>query len=314
MKFIFLNVPLMLAAAFTLGAVGASGSDWGYEEDQAPNTVQYPAGDLNQAARRSMAPSAEMEMSPVEQWVELYSFISPTPVLPDDQREAIRAHIEQKLNGPRASEVTCITKFWPALKQTVIKKPEQEVNYQRLLRALLRMQYRSLAGTVGGDQDILAQALGPLRIAAPGNPPLTEDAIEAYCDMACFLFEQKNPGRTMDATDNRTVFANVLREKFKEAPTQKDRLAMVNFDVDWSKFRISWTASNTEQRKVLLLDWLRDKSTPRKPGVSVPKDPTLLAVLQNGPWAPLMASTNSGLDAHPQAANAKPNPIRLTGK
>jgi hypothetical protein len=309
----FDNTSMLLARSFILITLilslgnPATAADWGYEDiPSAPNSVPGSSGQVSPAL------PLNDQVSPIEQWVELFSFVSPTPTLTDEQRESVRATLETKLQGPRANEVNAIQKFWPQLKKAVIKNPAQENNYQSLLRALLRMEYRTFMGTTGGDQEMLAQILGPVRIAVSGEPPLTEDAIDAYSDMACFLFEQKNPGRTMDATDNRTIFAGVISQKYKDAPTVKDKRAMVNFDVDWSKFKILWTDANPAQRKVLLQKWTGAPASPGAP--AIPPNQTLMAVLQNGPWSTLLHNTKSGLDAHPQATNAKPNNVRLTGK
>lgn len=308
----FDNINMLLARSLILITVilGVSlplyAADWGYEDiDPAPNPV---AGSTGHAGNILGIPAATEQTSPIEQWVELFSFVSPTLPLSEETRESIRSTLEKKLEGPKAAEVTGIEKFWPQLQKAVLKNPAQENNYVSLLRALLRMQYRTYMGTTSGDQDIIAQVLGPARIAVPGDPPLTEDAVDAFADMACFLFEQKNPGRTMDATDNRTLFARMVADKYKEAPTVKDKQAVVNFGVDWSRFKILWTDSNEAQRKLLLQKWTGAGSS------SIPANPTVLAVMQNGPWSSLIHNTKSGLDAQPKATNAKPNNIRLTGK
>ncbi|MFX5999100.1 hypothetical protein ABTF05_22220, partial [Acinetobacter baumannii] len=74
-----------------------------------------------------------------------------------------------------------------------------------LFKALLRLEKRSGIANPEED-DIVDELLGPERVAVPGTPPLTEDAVEAYANMTCFIYEKTHPGKTVDALDNRTVF------------------------------------------------------------------------------------------------------------
>ena len=119
------------------------------------------------------------------------------------------------------------------------------------------------------------------RIAVDDKPPFTEDAVNAYADMAVFIYEQQHAGKTIDANDNRTLFAKVVVEKFNRAPTEADRRAMASFDLAWAKFQVIWFSSNEQTRK-LLLDKLVNSGA--NSSLTVAKDPLLDLVLSNWPW------------------------------
>jgi hypothetical protein len=89
-------------------------------------------------------------------------------------------------------------------------------------------------------------------VAVAGNPAFTEEAVEAYADMACFLYEESNPGKSINAFDNRAMFASVVCEKFRNAPSAKDKDAMAAFDLSWSKFKCAWESASEPTRKAML--------------------------------------------------------------
>jgi hypothetical protein len=108
--------------------------------------------------------------------------------------------------------------------------------------------------------------------------------------MACFLFEQKNPGRTMDVAENRAFFAKVIEDKFNNAPDAAAREAMSNFDLDWAEFKIAWAAAAPAQRKELLKQWTEPGSSHTASiGFTSNLSPnsTLALVLKEGPWKEL---------------------------
>ncbi len=198
-------------------------------------------------------PERERRQGILIAWLEMYEAATPGQ-LSDDQivriKEFYGALLEKK--DPRA---TAIMGFWPALRKYLEKNPDQQENYSQLIYSLLRMRTRPGSTTAGGgapETELIGELLGPTRIAVPGTPPLTEDAVDAYADMACFLYEQKNPGKTIDAMENRALFSNVIMQKYKDAPSDADRQAMTNFPIGWAKFKVLWAGADETQRKALL--------------------------------------------------------------
>jgi hypothetical protein len=260
------------------------------KQNTAAKTEHPQSGGLS-AARRSQSRLQARALPPcaipgdrneqaLHYWIKLFEFAGSQP-LTAEQKEQINQRLKSKLSSPQAADVTGILQFWPRVESAAAASPEQKDNYKGLLRALLRLSERKSEQSDPDYAGLIGEVLGPTRVAAPGTPPLTEDAIEAYADMACFLYEQGHPGKTVNADDNRMVFAGVIRNKFMEAPSEKDKNAMANFDLTWSRFKILWTGADEQGRQKLLAAW-GHKSTA---GGAERKDPTLEAVLNNGPWS-----------------------------
>src|SRR5579885_460782 len=292
---------LLSAAAFCRpGAL--AGPEWGYDDAPWPprgqaagparalSIVPGPAATSTGGRMRpKAAPAARGANQPrpgqetrqdraIRYWLDLYSFAGGQS-LSAELEARIKESLAEKLDGNRAGEVTGILDFWPRVQGALDAGADQKENYRARLRSLVRLQARRAPQS--READIAGELLGPARIAVAGNPPLTEAAIDAYADMACFLYEQKNPGKTVDAVDNRAVFASVIRDKFKEAPTDRDRQAMANFDLSWARFKILWAAADEAGKQSLLTSWSRHGTA----GSAGPKDQTLDLLLSKGPWA-----------------------------
>jgi hypothetical protein len=198
-----------------------------------------------------------------QSWVQLFE-LAGAQQLENQQTQEILDLVQSKLNGSAAQkqEALSILVFWPKLTAYLGAHEDQRENYSSLLRALLRYKARNLTGGFSGgtepDQEaaneanIISEVLGPQRLSVPGTVPFSEDAMNAYADMACFIYERRNPGKSVDALDNRAVFATVVSQKFKDAPTKKDQEAMAAFDLSWAKFKIVWTQADESQRAALL--------------------------------------------------------------
>lgn len=215
-------------------------------------------------------------------WLEMYESATPGQ-LTDDQITRIKEFYGGLLDksDPRAVAVLA---FWPKLRVYLERNPDQHENYSSLIYALLRARTKPGAVTAGGalqaETDLISELLGPVRIACQGSPPLTEDAVDAYADMACFLYEQKNPGKTIDAMENRAMFSNVIMQKYKDAPRPEDRAAMSNFPVGWAKFKVLWVTADEAGRKALLS---KLTSEGMQNTAQTPSDPMLAQVLKNWP-------------------------------
>ncbi len=226
-------------------------------------TVKTPA----MVAKPSAAPvAADKQPLVVESWKAVYE-LAGGQNLDGEQQKQLTSLFTRKLGGSPAERKAAesVLAFWPQLSAYLVANPQQRPNYAALLKALLRYQARAHVEQSGGaktegalaeDEDaLIAQVLGAQMMSVAGTVPFSEDAVNAYADMACFIYEQRNPGKSVDAEDNRALFATVVSEKFKAAPSRKDKEAMAGFDLVWAKFRIVWTQAD-EKRKAALLDSL----------------------------------------------------------
>jgi hypothetical protein len=103
--------------------------------------------------------------------------------------------------------------------------------------------------------------------------------------MACFLYEQKNPDKTLDATDNRAIFAKVISNKFAQAPDFKARMSMAYFDISWAKFRLNWFfAKKPDERKALLA--IVGSKQGSEPTIAVQPNHVLQVILSCHLWSP----------------------------
>jgi hypothetical protein len=118
--------------------------------------------------------------------------------------------------------------------------------------------------------------------------------------MAMFLYERHNPGKDINTDQNRELFSNVIRGRFREAPSDADRAAMNNFPLNWAKFRIVYTEANEEGKEVL------EKAITSEDGVRrmTPRNAALDSVLQAPLWAKLIAKAQS----KPAASASTPQP------
>lgn len=222
-------------------------------------------------------------------WLQLFQIAAKAP-LGYEQQKRFEDYMlaKAKLGGKYTTEVRAVLKFWPTLMAGLRNKPELEAGYVSLFHALLRIREAmplekvNVEGELTSDSDLITELLGVQRIAVTGTPALTEEAINAYADLTCFIYEQKHPGKTVDADDNRALLARVVADKFQNAPTDNDRKAMARFDLAWAKFRILWDNADAPTRKIML-----DKLTKDGAGstLSLTKDPLLEQVLAAWPWS-----------------------------
>lgn len=309
---------LLLVAPFALSSGGVAWADeWGYEKPEEVKPLRAvaqplkPAGAVAAGAKPAVKAGASAAVKPVVAtrvaptaprtgvpgvakpaaagakadyatacWAQIYQ-LSSGKKLSEDQKKRLNDLVAK---APKGQSVTV---FWPRLTEYLVGHPEQKENYIRLLRALLRWRARTLVATAGGaapsavakqEADLIAEVLGPERVAVQGSPAFSEEAVEAYADMACFIYEQNNPGKTIDAFDNRAMFASKVCEKFREAPTEKDKRAMAAFDLAWAKFKVAWEAADEARRKEMLT--LLQKSGAGAAGAGA-ADPVLKSVLEN---------------------------------
>jgi anti-sigma28 factor (negative regulator of flagellin synthesis) len=225
----------------------------------------------------------------VNQWLELYGLVSKEP-LTDEQQ----SRFKQKLMAvaaaqkPGVSSFSSIQKFWPQVKSCCHQNVEQQANYRELFRALMRLEVHDKQANPN-EVELINEVLGLERIAVPENPPLTEEAVEAYADMTCFIYAQTHPGKTVDALDNRTVFVATLEHRYLNEATPLEKLAMSYFALKWSKFKVLYGDADESDKQKLF------KRISGLTPESLRKDitnSTLDAVLNNGPWVHALTSSS----------------------
>lgn len=258
----------------------------------APHTVPgraQPFAGIRGSGASSIDAIVDKDQQAARCWVQLFQTVSKEK-MDYSQQKQMEAYIVGKAHKgeKETQEIRSILKFWPKLINDLKDKPDMEMHYADLFKALLRLHERTSTEATEvpnspfhSDADLIGQLLGLQRLAVAGDPSFSEDAVNAYADMAVFIYEQQHAGRTIDAADNRTLFAKVVVEKFNRAPTPADQRAMASFDLAWSKFKIIWFSSSSSTQKVLL-DKLVNSGA--NSSLSVVKDPLLDTVLANWPW------------------------------
>src|SRR5579885_1240693 len=130
----------------------------------------------------------------VDNWLNLLGLVAPIPdsgqlpegprylnQLTEDQRERFGNTLKNLIAQDKRGEFASINAYWKRLNERM-KDVDQRGNYRLLFRALLSMR-ADAADVSDAEKEMIFEALGPKRIAEPGPPPLTEDAIHAYTDM-----------------------------------------------------------------------------------------------------------------------------------
>lgn len=258
---------------------------------------------------------------PVKTWLDILGLAAPlsdpeelapypdfSKALTAEQRDRFAEMVSTMLS--EQPETGSVTTFWKGLKPK-LKNDEQRANYRLLFRALLRLRLNSGAATKN-EHELIQEALGPQRMVAEeeSEVPFSEDAVNAYTDMAMFLYERHNEGKSIDTDQNRELFSKVVRGRYKEAPTDADRAAMNNFPLNWAKFRIAYTEADEAGKEVL------EKAITSEDGVNraAPRNPALDSVLQAPLWATLIAKTqrqakqaaSASQSTQPKPAQTKP--------
>jgi hypothetical protein len=244
-----------------------------------PSSARH-SPDVAATANEAEQTSGGSDEDAIADWLELLNLASKQP-LDEDQRARFRSQLLHKLGTDRRPEVLSILKFWPQTAQDIKYGIDQKEGYASLYRALLRFESKSKQLSAE-DAVILPEVLGAERIALPGDPPLTEDAVDAYSDMACFMYEQRHPGKTIDAVDNRTIFASVICQKYNNAPSPTAKKAMANFALSWAKFKIAWADAGPPQREQLLASLEAGTKPPAELNAKV-----VDLIINAGPWATL---------------------------
>lgn len=251
----------------------------------------------SEAAKTPLKTGKPVKASPmaIEAWVELLDTVSEAP-LADSQKARFKAQLTKDAASGQTDFNSAIMQFWPLVKKRIGADTEQKQAFSNLFRALLRFELKGKQLSEG-DNDMLMEALGPERVARPGTPPLTEEAVDAYGDMACFLYELKHPGKSVDSYENRAMFTEVIYGKYRDAPTPSDKRAMCNFALTWSKFKVTWLAANESDRQELVQCMAASKPIP----VAL-RDPLVESIFHNGPWSKIVLPKDKPAPKQEEAA------------
>lgn len=254
-----------------------------------PAAMQLPPDPPVAPVKTAAELKEELHKKAVDCWMQFLMGMSPNP-LSDEQKSRFKKYLQAKveLGGQPELEMLALTEFWNQFVGALAGQPERADAYAQLLRSLLRLRARQdktpILGEASGitcDREMINELLGPERLAEPGEPPLAEDAINSYADMACFIYEKRHAGKTIDGQDNRALFASVITQKFKNAPSPKDKLAMASFDLIWAKFKILYLGANT-QTQTLMVDSLMKEGAGK--AASLTKETMLELILSAWPW------------------------------
>jgi hypothetical protein len=281
-------------------------SDWGYD-GYPSNTSQDWKKSPNSESQRETTGLVPLEPEPLKgmsakamsgtwetpkgsvpqskQFNDLTEFIELAALhsLSPDQKQDLKLFLPAPKKDAPPSDWGKVSAFMPEVQERVEEHSQDAQDFAQLFRAILRLMCSS-SSLPKPQITVIENILGPARLAVEGTPSLSEEAVNAYCDMACFMYEHKNPGKTVDADDNRLVFAHVIKDKFNEAPAEKDKLAMANFALTWYKFKVAYDIASKEEQ-ALLVQGLDERKSLAK------TSPNSLSakILSNGPWRILFA-------------------------
>lgn len=336
-RYLFLLLSLILFSPNS-----AFASDWGYDDVSPPETKPSikpmkatPMSIVNpkqssRANSRSKSKKVPAKFTPRTKparfvapgkttaeyaWLQIFGLIRPVAEngkMPDinnltagilpEQKAKYLDYIRRQLKKGPESGFNTITKYWPKLFRSMRESEERKENYRLLFRALMRMKAEE-ADIIPDDRAILLEAIGPTMFASNKEPKLSHEAVKAYSDMACFLYSQTHPGKTVDGDDNRKLFALVIKDKFNKAPGYTDRLAMSYFPINWAKFRILYTDASEQERQILVRK-LAHKDSKASDNQSV-KNELLESVLCMSPWKDIILNAKKRTKLVGQQAKVK---------
>lgn len=308
-------LPLLLLLSFSTFSNEALAQDWGYEEKTSSPTLpsSSPVKQPQTPAKAKAVPPAPLkkaQVAPSEPrvilddprcWLEIFALCA-SSASDDDRREVLDVatlSLDQKNRLAKlvASKLATannnyagMASVWATLRPKILQEMDVKESYRLLFRALIR-HYLSKNMVSSADADakvnfeLLQDLLGAVRIADPGPPILTEDAVNAYSDMTCFLYQKRKPDRSVDGDDNRQTFALVVKDRFVRAPNLAAKTAMTNFDLTWACFRCRFLDVSAEQQEKLsaLMASGDSKSSAQLKAELV--SPTMLKIFALGPWS-----------------------------
>jgi len=274
--------------------------------------LDRPAQPIKAAPPTAAELNARNRVVDLKSWMEIYALAASSAkdddrhqilnlkVLNEDTRKKLEQFTFEKIEQ-NVPEYIGIGPLWIPLSKKISEDMDYKESYRLLFRALLRHAVDRLEPTAV-QAELINELLGPTRIAEIGPPVLTEEAIDAYNDMTCFLYSKRHPDHTVEGEDNRRMFAEVIREKYNTAPNAEAKKAMCKFDLTWAAFRCRYLDASTADKDKLLIS-MEDKSSAagrsqaaaqtragaangaKKQSVLALTSPKLLKLFSLGPWA-----------------------------
>jgi len=291
----------------------ASGDETSLSPEQTDSSQSSQSTQAVQSDKPAPPTAAEInarnKVVDLKSWMEIYALAASSSkdddrgqilnlkTLNEDTRKKLEQFTFEKIEG-NVPEYIGIGPLWIPLSKKISDDLDYKESYRLLFRALLRHAVDRLEPTAV-QAELIHELLGPTRIAEIGPPVLTEEAIDAYNDMTCFLYQKRHPDHTLEGEDNRRMFAEVIRQKYNDAPNVEAKRAMCKFDLTWAAFRCRYLDASAADKDKLLIS-MEDKSSSRtseqaasknttggakKQSVLALTSPKLLKLFGMGPWA-----------------------------
>lgn len=259
-----------------------------------------PAAADTRAGDTSSTPAARRPLTEKQCWLELFAVCASSPVDDDrkdleklatlaaDQQKELGAFIDKRSDSLAYKTLLPV---WKELRPRIFSELDYKDSYRLLFRALLRHALGDAKTSLSAsEKEMFQNLLGPARISEMGPPTLTEDAINAYADMTCFLFQKRKPDRSIDGEENRQVFADVIKQRYMQAPDLRAKQAMCNFDLTWACFRCRYLALNENgQARLSKLMAGGDGKGELKAELT---NPEMLKIFAMGPWSEKKGTSN----------------------
>jgi len=293
---------LLAAAGLSLFGLCASiesglAQDWGYDNGKSNINKSSPLP-IKQLTPGPKASNFVQAIDDKRSWMEIFALCASSNVdddrketlglatLSTEQKDSLAKLLDTKLASV-PSGYTGIGEFWRQTRPRILQELDVKESYRLLFRALIRhaLSRKNTSLTKNAaESELLQTLLGASRIADPGPPALTEEAINAYADMTCFLFQKRKPDKSVDGDENRKIFADVIKDKFVRAPNPAAKAAMTNFDLTWACFRCRFMDVGVEEREKLsaLMASSDGKSSAQLKQELV--SPTMTKLFAMGPW------------------------------
>ena len=311
----------------------------------ASNQSKVPADETSLTPVAAAPPTAEelaarQKTEDLKSWMQIYA-LTASSASQDDRNNVLNfgtlnADLRKKLEKltfekleKNTPEYRGITAVWQPISAKIVDDIDYKESYRLLFRALLRHALGHME-PASAEAEPIHEILGPTRIAEMGPPVLTEDSINAYSDMTCFLYQKNHPDHTLEGEDNRQLFADVVRQRYNDAPNPQAKKAMCNFDLTWASFRCRFLDSNEAEKSKMLQSISTGSSTDKQKGGSANRDKTaqtnggshnnllpakILKIFALGPWAEKGQNTDTkALMAEAKSLTPEPKTTPVAAK
>ncbi len=317
------------------GKLGQSGQNKAGQNNAGQDTNETSLTPEEKQGPRAPTPEeivARKKVDDLKAWMEVFALaassaseddrnqIANLNTLGADTRKKLETMLFEKLEQ-NVAEYNGISLVWQPVREKVIEDIDYKESYRLLFRALLRHAVARIEATAP-EAEVIQEVLGPARIAEMGPPVLTEDAINAYSDMTCFLYQKRHPDHTVEGDDNRQLFAEVIRQRYNDAPNESAKKAMCNFDVTWASFRCRYLdATPAEKEKLITTIGEKDPDAKAAPAPASPRtiasarskkhpttaliSPRMLKIFALGPWAESGKSIPVAVKMNPMSSPTK---------